>query len=641
MMQGASFLLAGFIFLAADLIQFVYQKKLKDRYSLMFTFILVTGLIMCVLSELSIEPAGFVPFSQRVQFLTASAGCYICILLISYEMLRYGRYRLSSIWAADRKWEQHLHRILLMIGIAAVVANVHGHFIYDIDPDGSTKETALYMPFMGFITCICILNACCIVNKCRRSIDHRVISILIAYSVMILGIIISAFGSDMMFMCFGVVVSTNIIYLKLSNPLTYLDTNTDCFNMTYFRQIFVERQRKAVPQYLLVIELYQMERITRVYEKGIEEKLISKIADRLKASDSIKNIFHTRPERFVVEADSEEALDAMAKCIRKMFRGSMNVDGRSIRCAASLVELVDLRDIESIEALTLYARFLLKQAEKSGKTQIVKDTTENREMFYAEQEIERVMEDAIRNDRMETVYQPVYSLKEKRFVSMETLSRLRHPVTGQWMSPEVFIHLAEESGHIMEITKLQLRKVCWFIRENEDVMEYLDDIKINISAVELGDPDHCDELISIIKSCGVDTGRLRFEITETAVIHNKAEVELSFTKFRQAGISLCIDDFGSGYADFSNLVELPVTGVKLDRSLLTGICSSDFAATFYRNVVRTLSELGFDVIAEGVEKEEEVELLGRWGVDKIQGYYYARPARAGEIREIVIPAGQS
>lgn len=172
-------------------------------------------------------------------------------------------------------------------------------------------------------------------------------------------------------------------------------------------------------------------------------------------------------------------------------------------------------------------------------------------------------------------------------------------------------------------------------------MEYLDDIKINISAVELGDPDHCDELISIIKSCGVDTGRLRFEITETAVIHNKAEVELSFAKFRQAGISLCIDDFGSGYADFSNLVEFPVTGVKLDRSLLTGICSSDFAATFYRNVVRTLSELGFDVIAEGVEKEEEVELLGRWGVDKIQGYYYARPARAGEIREIVIPAGQS
>lgn len=343
----------------------------------------------------------------------------------------------------------------------------------------------------------------------------------------------------------------------------------------------------------------------------------------------------------MVEADSEEALDTMAKCIRKMFRGSMNVDGRSIRCAASLVELVEIQDIESIEALTLYVRFLLKQAEKSGKTQIVKDTTENREMFYAEQEIERVMEDAIRNDRMETVYQPVYSLKEKRFVSMETLSRLRHPVTGKWMSPEVFIRLAEESGHIMEITKMQLRRVCWFIRENEDVMEYLDDIKINISAVELGDPDHCDELISIIKSCGVDTGRLRFEITETAVIHNKAEVELSFTKFRQAGISLCIDDFGSGYADFGNLIELPITGVKLDRSLLTGICSSDFAATFYRNVVRTLSELGFDVIAEGVEKEEEVELLGRWGVDKIQGYYYARPVRAGEIREIVIPAGQS
>lgn len=641
MMQVSSFLLAGFIFLAADLVQFLHQKKLRDRYSLMFALILITGLIMCVLSELAARPATSILLSPRLQYLTASAGCYICILMISYEMLRYSRYRLSSIWTADRKGEQYFHRTLLAAGIAVIIINIHSHFIYDVDASGVIHETGAYLPFMGCIAGICILNACCIICNCHRSIDHRVVSMMIAYAVMILGIVITAFVSDMMFMCFGIVVSTNIIYIKLNNPLTYLDSQTDSFNLSYFRQMFTEYSRRYASQYFLVIELYQLERITRIYEKGIEEKFVGKIAERLRKTKDIKNIFHTRPERFVIEAASEEELDRIARCVRDMFRGNITVAGKSIRCAASLVELVDIQEMDSIEELTLYVRYLLRQAERSGKTQIIKDTPSKREAFYTEQEIERALEIAVRGDMLETVYQPVYSLREKRFVSMETLSRLRHPVTGKWMSPEVFIRLAEESGYIMEITKLQLKRVCWFIRENEDVMEKLDDIKINISAVELGDADHCDELISIIKSCGVDTGRLRFEITETAVIHNKAEVELSFTKFRQAGISLCIDDFGSGYADFSNLIELPVTGVKLDRSLLTGICSSDFAATFYRNVVRTLSELGFDVIAEGVETEEEVELLGRWGVDKIQGYYYARPLRTEEIRELIRTAGHS
>lgn len=635
MMQVSSFLMAGFIILVADLIQFLYQKKLRDRYSVMFTFILVTGLIMCVSGELADDPAGFMPLAPETQILAASAVCCICVLVISYEMLRYSRYRLGSTWAADRRWEKWLHRITLTAGILMILANAQHHYIYSIDSTDAMQEADGYTPVMLCIAGICLLNALCIVHNCCRSIDHRIVSTLIAYAVMILGIMICAAGYGMMYMCFGIVVSTNIIYVKLNNPLTYLDSHTDSFNLSYFRQIFSEYSGGNAPLHFLVIELYQLERITRIYEKGIEEKFLGKIAEWLKKNFGRSNIFHTRPERFVVNAASEGDLDRIAWSVKNMFRGSIPIEGRPIRCGASLVKLVNIQEMESVEDLTLYVRYLLRQAEKSGKTQIIKDTQDKREDFYMEQEIERVMETAVRNDRLETVYQPVYSLRENRFVSMETLSRLRHPGTGRWMSPDVFIRLAEESGHILEITKLQLRRVCWFIRENKDVMEQLNDIKLNISAVELGNAEHCDELIAIIRSCGVDPGRLRFEITETAIIHNKAEVEISFDKFRKAGISLCIDDFGSGYADFSNLIKLPVTGVKLDRSLLAGICSSEFAATFYRNVVRTLRELGFDVIAEGVETGEEVRLLEKWGVDKIQGYYFARPAKADEIRALI------
>ena len=105
--------------------------------------------------------------------------------------------------------------------------------------------------------------------------------------------------------------------------------------------------------------------------------------------------------------------------------------------------------------------------------------------------------------------------------------------------------------------------------------------------------------------------------------------------FNKAGIQLCLDDFGSGYANLNAVLKVPFAVVKIDRSLLNGICSDVQAADFYRSIVMTMKAMGYMIVAEGAETEEEVELLGKWGVDMIQGFYFSRPLPEKDILKII------
>ena len=107
------------------------------------------------------------------------------------------------------------------------------------------------------------------------------------------------------------------------------------------------------------------------------------------------------------------------------------------------------------------------------------------------------------------------------------------------------------------------------------------------------------------------------------------------TEFQKVGIGLCLDDFGSGYANINTILKLPFSTIKIDRSLQAGVCEDSQIASFYQSIVTILKNLGYNVVAEGVETKKEVELLSDWGVDMIQGYYFAPPLPQKKIIEAI------
>lgn len=188
--------------------------------------------------------------------------------------------------------------------------------------------------------------------------------------------------------------------------------------------------------------------------------------------------------------------------------------------------------------------------------------------------------------------------------------------------PDVFIGIAEKQGLISAVGVLQLCKVCRFIKDHEYIMQKIRNVKFNLSPSELMKPGYSHVLIGIIQEYGLDPEYFQFEITETVATEYSESFCTSIDDFAEVGIHMCLDDFGSGYANLNAVLRIPFSAVKMDRSLLTGISSDPQAAAFYRSIVMIMQHMGYKVIAEGAETEAEVKLLEKWGVDMLEVYRY-------------------
>ena len=208
-------------------------------------------------------------------------------------------------------------------------------------------------------------------------------------------------------------------------------------------------------------------------------------------------------------------------------------------------------------------------------------------------------------------------------------------VYGSSVGDQLLVQIARElQGLIAQIGLLQLRRVCRFIKDNEHIMDSIRNVKFNLSPSELLKPGHSQVLIDIIKEFGLSPAYFQFEITETVATEYSESFCKAVEDFQNAGIGLCLDDFGSGYANLSAVLKLPFDVVKMDRSLLTGITCDEQAANFYRSIVMVMQNMGYMIVAEGAETEEEVNLLRSWGVDMVQGYYFSRPLPEKELLKL-------
>lgn len=201
------------------------------------------------------------------------------------------------------------------------------------------------------------------------------------------------------------------------------------------------------------------------------------------------------------------------------------------------------------------------------------------------------------------------------------------------MSPDVFIPLAEKHGQIAAIGLLQMRRICAFLTDHPELRRTVQNVKINLSPAELTESGHVSRLLELIYRSGLPPALFQFEITETAATEYSETVHRIAGELSLAGVGLCMDDFGSGFANLNTVLKFPFSVVKLDKSLLDGICAKSRNASFYRSIVTALQNLGFSVIAEGVETRGELELVSQWGVDLIQGFYFSRPLSEDALLE--------
>ena len=260
---------------------------------------------------------------------------------------------------------------------------------------------------------------------------------------------------------------------------------------------------------------------------------------------------------------------------------------------------------------------------------------ELRTSLMEEQMLVRDMEGAMDNNNFCIYLQPIYNTDTNKIVSAETLIRWHHPQKGL-MSPSKFIHVFEKNGFVTRLDRFAWGAACRFLSRQRDNGLEVVPISVNVSRINMYDQSFVDYMQSLLAKYDLEPWMLRIEITESAYMDNPAQLVKVLKKLKNAGFTVLMDDFGSGYSSLNILKDLAVDVLKLDMKFIQNFERSSRASIIMESVVQMAHNLGIDTVVEGVETETQVEFLKEIGCNVVQGYYYAKPMSTEECLELLI-----
>ena len=249
--------------------------------------------------------------------------------------------------------------------------------------------------------------------------------------------------------------------------------------------------------------------------------------------------------------------------------------------------------------------------------------------------MEQELRGAWERGELRLVYQPIFRTRDRRMVGVEVLLRWQHPTLGT-IPPSVFIEVAEQSGLIEVIGPKVLRAACmeavqWPHSVDGEGMF----VSVNVSPRQL----RGGELPALVADCLRDTGlpasRLHLELTETAVIGDEMLAAALLDKLHRTGVKVWLDDFGTGFSGLSHLRQVPVDGVKIDKSFVADMQRDPDDLALTTAIIAMAHALGITVVAEGIEQEVQFDLLSQRGCDLAQGYWLSVPITATEVVEMI------
>ncbi len=324
-----------------------------------------------------------------------------------------------------------------------------------------------------------------------------------------------------------------------------------------------------------------------------------------------------------------ESIQAFGTSIVRAFDTPLQVDEREVIVSVSVGASVFPDHEKDAEALLRAADAALFRAKSLGRSQLAAFTPELLVTASAKFAIEQKLRRAIQGDEFELFYQPLISTETQDVESVEALIRWRMP-DGGYRAPDEFLAVAEESGLIVEISDWVLRTAIstaarWHRGTWPDSR-----VAINVSARQFLDYRFVSQLESLLREYDLPARCLELELTES-VLQTGPHTVKTLEQLRALGVFIALDDFGTGYSSLASLQRLPLTRVKLDRSLIAGIDDNARSGSIARATIALCRGLGLEVTAEGVERLEQLAILLPQGPISIQGYLYSRPVPAHEL----------
>jgi diguanylate cyclase (GGDEF)-like protein len=392
---------------------------------------------------------------------------------------------------------------------------------------------------------------------------------------------------------------------------------------------------------LLFIDLDNFKSINDTLGHNFGDRVLQAITERLRLATGARALLvRLGGDEFTVlmeDVKSCEEVEERAAALVATLQQPLLVDGRVLSTSASIGASLYPDHATDSDALLRAADVALFRAKELGRNRFafyrpaLYDAAAQR--FRLEQSLRR----AVEAGDMMLLYQPQVALHTHETIGVEALLRWRQP-DGRIASATEFIHIAERTGLIHELTEWVLRTAMEAVVRWRSQGWHHACVGVNVSPMQFLESAFVEQVTAALAATGLPASALELEITETVFQTGAATIE-ALGRLRALGVSIAIDDFGSGYSSLTSLERLPITRVKLDRTLIEAVDSNPRSAAIARAIIVLCHGLGLQVMAEGVERPEQLAMLARYGPIGVQGYLLGRPALADAVMSEAQEAG--
>ena len=395
---------------------------------------------------------------------------------------------------------------------------------------------------------------------------------------------------------------------------------------------------------LLFIDLDNFKTINDSLGHSVGDKLLKVVAERIKEcirqEDTAARMGGDEFIIIITELDSSVGLAAhkargVAEEISLCLSSPCQIEGRDLQITPSVGVSLFPKEGKGVDDILKQADTAMYRAKAAGRNAIhfflpnMQEAADERLRLHTE--IRKALDD----NQFALYYQPQVDMSGK-LVGAEALIRWFHPERGV-VPPDTFLEIAEEAGLMQEIGQWVLREACQDIKKWTDarLLSGSQAISINISGKEIAVSDFADKVIRVIEETGADPNHLGIELTEGSLISTGTDIVQTIMALRQKGIKFSVDDFGTGYSSLSYLKSLPLNTLKIDRSFVNDIKDADQDVVLVDTIIMMARNLGLEVIAEGVENEQELGYLHIRGCLVYQGFYFSKPLPVAAFMEVL------
>lgn len=405
----------------------------------------------------------------------------------------------------------------------------------------------------------------------------------------------------------------------------YIDILTGLYNRNKFlddiADLTAQAQFNGTKLGLLLIDIDNMKIINDYNGHTAGDEVLKKSAEILKRfSKNIIKAYRFGGDEFLLAIKNCSSMDSITNVCDTVFE---SFNSEQIKISGGIAVYPD--DSEEPEDLLRFTDIAMRHSKKDGKNRITNFKLEMQRVFIQKLNMQAKMSSALINKDFYLVYQPQFDIKTGDLRGFEALMRWYDKELGD-IGPAIFIPLAEETGMILEIGDWVLNTAFCTLKNWQQKYSFKGIMSINISPVQLKQPNFIENIRNLLIKYNLNPDTVEIEITEGIMIENMNEAIEELNSLKNIGLRISLDDFGTGYSSLSYLQVLPLNTLKIDKSFITGITEKNgIQANITNSIITMVTKMGLQTIAEGVEKNEQLQILKEFNCHIVQGFLRGKP----------------